>query len=119
MNKNLLIWFIISTVVLSCKEEISNDCSCVVPSWINTYIQKGKDSTGTFSEVLAYKYKGQDVFLIQYKASCCDQFSAQLFNATGSRICFPYGGISGRGDMQCSDFEKEKTEEKLVWKASN
>jgi hypothetical protein len=33
----------------------------------------------------------------------------------GRLICQPDGGITGKGDGKCPDFDKNKTNEKLVW----
>jgi len=62
--------------------------------------------------ILRYRYKGNVVY---YETSpCCDQFT-NLYDQRGKLICHPDGGLTGRGDGKCSDFAKNKTEEKLVW----
>lgn len=64
-------------------------------------------------QIFRYRYKGNVVY---YETSgCCDQFT-NLYDQRGKLLCHPDGGITGRGDGNCSDFGKNKTEEKLVWR---
>lgn len=50
---------------------------------------------------------------VYYETSdCCDQFSS-LYDENGSLICAPDGGLTGRGDGKCTDFEGKML--KLVW----
>ncbi|WP_400192785.1 DUF6970 domain-containing protein [Hymenobacter sp. B81] len=62
--------------------------------------------------VLSYQYNGQTVYY--ESAPCCDNFST-LYDAKGVVLCRPDGGITGRGDGNCADFEKKRTNEQLVW----
>ena len=62
--------------------------------------------------IMSYQYGGQTVYY--QSAPCCDQFS-EVFDTKGKLICQPDGGITGKGDGKCSDFDKTKTNEKLVW----
>ena len=59
-----------------------------------------------------YAYKGQQVYW--ESAPCCDQYST-VYTLKGKIICHPDGGITGNGDGQCASFDKEKTNERLVW----
>jgi hypothetical protein len=63
--------------------------------------------------VYEYTYKSQTVYL--FSADCCDQFSA-LYATDCQLICAPSGGITGKGDGKCIDFNAEAKEVKLVWK---
>lgn len=62
--------------------------------------------------ILSYRYRDQTVYY--QSAPCCDQFST-VFDSRGRVICQPDGGLTGKGDGKCPDFEKNKSEEKLVW----
>ncbi|WP_251046961.1 DUF6970 domain-containing protein [Hymenobacter sp. ISL-91] len=64
-------------------------------------------------QVYSYQYKGATVYF--ETAGCCDQFS-NLYAADGKLLCHPDGGLTGKGDGQCPDFTKARTEEQLVWK---
>ncbi|OON71193.1 hypothetical protein B0919_03025 [Hymenobacter sp. CRA2] len=62
--------------------------------------------------ILSYQYRGQTVYY--ETAGCCDQFTT-LYDAKGNVLCAPDGGLTGRGDGKCPDFDKNRTAEKLVW----
>jgi hypothetical protein len=38
-----------------------------------------------------------------------------LYDAKGKILCHPEGGITGKGDGKCANFDKRKTNEQLVW----
>ena len=63
--------------------------------------------------VAQYKYKEQIVYYIPPAEG--DQMS-ELYNEDCELICHPDGGITGRGDGSCPDFEKERSEEKIIWR---
>lgn len=65
------------------------------------------------AEVNQYTYKGKTVYL--FSSDCCDFFNP-LYDSSCNYICAPSGGITGKGDMQCMDFEKEAKFIRLVWK---
>ena len=112
MRKTLILLVFILSV--SCEKEL---CGCVQPPrWIDKLIAEGKDSTGNFESVYTYNYNNMQVFLVNYKVECCDHFTAQLFDSEGKGLCFPYGGITGKGDMKCLEFDNLKSQEKLYWK---
>lgn len=60
-----------------------------------------------------YTYKGERVFL--FSADCCDQFST-LVDKNCNTICAPSGGITGKGDGKCNDFNEIAKLVKIVWK---
>ena len=62
--------------------------------------------------ILSYEYDGQLVYF--ESAPCCDQYSV-LYDPRGRVLCNPDGGLTGRGDGKCTDFDKKKTKETLVW----
>ncbi|WP_231403080.1 DUF6970 domain-containing protein [Hymenobacter guriensis] len=64
------------------------------------------------ARILSYRLDGQLVYY--FNAPCCDQYST-LYSAKGTVLCRPDGGFTGRGDGKCPDFEKKRTEERLVW----
>ena len=84
------------------------------PPWLKARItavlaeRKGNPITRIFR----YQYGGQTVYYIS--APCCDQYS-NVYDTKGRLVCQPDGGITGKGDGKCADFEKKKTDEKLVW----
>ena len=65
--------------------------------------------------IYKYDYKGQAVYYVP--PQCCDQYS-QLYDANGSIICAPDGGLTGQGNKKCSDFFNESTNRTLIWRDS-
>ena len=86
-----------------------------IPSCIQQKIDQIKVATkwNPPAEVNEYIYQGKQVFL--FSADCCDQFN-ELFDSNCKYICAPSGGITGKGDMKCTDFFDKAQFVKLVWK---
>ena len=84
------------------------------PQWLKARIAAvlSERKRNPITRILRYDYGGQVVYY--QSAPCCDQFS-QVFDTNGKLICQPDGGITGKGDGKCPDFEKNKFNEKLVW----
>ncbi|MBO3270278.1 hypothetical protein F1C16_16945 [Hymenobacter sp. NBH84] len=84
------------------------------PDWINTRIQKIQSTRqlNPPAQMYRYEYRGQTVY---YETiSGADQFST-LYDTTGKVLCHPDGGLTGKGDGNCPDFEKRRTGGVLVW----
>ena len=65
------------------------------------------------AEVNEYSYKDKRVFL--FSSDCCDNFNL-LFDENCKYVCAPTGGITGKGDMSCTDFTEKAKLVKLIWK---
>ena len=65
------------------------------------------------AEVNEYTYKDKRVFL--FSSNCCDNFNL-LFDENCKYVCAPTGGITGKGDLSCTDFIEKAKLVKLVWK---
>lgn len=65
------------------------------------------------AEVNEYSYNGKRVFL--FSADCCDQYH-ELVDENCNYLCAPSGGLTGKGDRKCEDFNAKATFVKLVWK---
>lgn len=100
------------------KKNDSNNPSAAI-SGIPACIQQKIDSIKKVprwnppAEVNEYNYNGKRVFL--FSSDCCDFFNP-LLDSDCNYVCAPSGGISGQGDIKCSDFKKTATHIKLVWK---
>lgn len=57
-------------------------------------------------------YGGKTVYYIA--AICCD-IPSQLLDEDGQLICYPSGGITGRGDGKCASFVVDKSALSTVW----
>ena len=109
-----LLFLLLAFVVLS-SEKCDEQKSGGIPKCIQTKIDsiKAQPKWNPPAEVNEYSYKGKRVFL--FTSDCCD-FVNPLFDSNCNYICAPSGGITGKGDMQCLEFEKEAKLVKLVWK---
>jgi hypothetical protein len=65
------------------------------------------------AQVDEYVYNGKKVFL--FSSDCCDQYNS-LVDEHCNYVCAPGGGITGKGDGACADFDKNAKHIKLVWK---
>lgn len=62
-----------------------------------------------------YDFQGRTVYYVP--PACCDIPSA-LYDAAGTQLCSPDGGLTGKGDGKCPTFFEERTGEALVWRDS-
>jgi hypothetical protein len=63
--------------------------------------------------IYQYSYNGKTVYYIS--APCCDIYSELVDNAC-NLLCAPDGGFIGKGDGKCINFNKTKSNEKLIWR---
>ena len=93
---------------------VSESDTTARPAWLKARIADvlAERKRNPITRILRYTYGGQTVYYIS--APCCDQYS-NVFDTKGRLVCQPDGGITGKGDGKCPDFDKNKTNEKLVW----
>ena len=66
-------------------------------------------------EIWQHEYDGETVFFLPaLPQGCCDNFS-KLYDADGNLICYPDGGITGKGDGRCPDFINSRGRGVLVY----
>lgn len=65
------------------------------------------------AEVNEYNYNGKRVFL--FSSDCCDFYNT-LLDTVCNYICAPNGGLTGKGDGKCPDFDQTAKHIRLVWK---
>jgi len=84
------------------------------PQWLRSRIQTilATRKRNPIIRISRYDYEGETVYY--ESAPCCDQQSI-LYDAQGKVLCHPEGGITGKGDGKCTNFDKRKTNEQLVW----
>ena len=101
----------IDTVITE-KEKVTaeNTPACLL-EMINGFAKEEKQNPPR--KIYSYTYKAKTVYYVT--PPCCDFFS-DLYDSDCKLMGHPDGGITGRGDGKFSDFEKEKRNEKLVWK---
>lgn len=86
-----------------------------VPSCIQEEIRKmfAEPVANPPASIWQYKYKEAIVYYIP--AQCCD-VPSRLLDENCNQICSPDGGMTGKGDGRCPDFESEQRDGKLIWK---
>ncbi len=85
------------------------------PPWLQRLIgqMKAGPPGNPPQTVWRYRYRGQLVYYLP--PQCCDQTSV-LFDAGGTVIGAPDGGLSGRGDGRAADFHALRREGVLLWR---
>ena len=85
-----------------------------LPACIDSLISvfKKEEPQNPPRKIISYTYQGKTVYYVT--APCCDFFT-DLYNNDCVLMGHPDGGFTGRGDGGFPDFEKEKSNEKLVW----
>jgi hypothetical protein len=76
-----------------------------------TEVEKNNPRTAPI-KVDQYLYKNKTVYL--FTADCCDNFNG-LYDDSCRMICAPSGGITGKGDGKCPEFNKDAVFVKQVW----
>ena len=114
MKLILLYGFIVACAGM-CHKNKNGDERTDIPRCIQARIEEIKkepkwNPPATIDE---YLYNGQKVYAIS--ADCCDQFFS-LVDSSCHYICAPSGGITGRGDGKCPDFNEKAKHLRLVWK---
>jgi hypothetical protein len=84
------------------------------PQWLRQRIQSilATRKRNPIIRIVRYQYNDQTVYY--ESAPCCDQQST-LYDVKGGILCHPEGGITGKGDGKCANFDKRRSNEQLVW----
>lgn len=116
MNKKTLIYLTISLLVIIGCNEKSTEPKENNPEWLQAKIEtfKSEPVTNPPREILKYGYK-TDLTVYYINALCCDAYST-LYSSTGDTLCFPDGGLDGKGDGRCSDFLSYASFKAVIWK---
>jgi hypothetical protein len=87
------------------------------PAWVRQLIAKFESEpvANPPHQIVQFRYRSQRVYYVP--PVCCDQMST-LYDSTGAKICSPDGGMTGKGDGQCTDFFTAREEQKVIWKDS-
>lgn len=83
------------------------------PAWLAAKIKEFEGSANPPDLVASYTYQGRLVYYVSPR--CCDQYGL-LFDSTGTELCAPDGGITGRGDGRCPEFIAQRSNEKILWR---
>ena len=106
-------------VVLTSALILAGPTACVAtpaqkPAWVDTLIAtfEAAPVANPPQRILRYRYR--DEFVYYVPPTCCDRPSV-LYDAKGTILCAPDGGITGRGDGKCADFRDRRSEESVIW----
>ena len=85
------------------------------PAWLKDLIRSLEDApvADPPASITRYEYKGETVYFVPQR--CCDIFS-DLYDADGTVIGHPDGGIAGQGDGRVPDFFHEHTGGEVIWR---
>ncbi len=104
-----LIFLLFSTQ--QCSKKKSPDMSVCVQKKINEIKKEPRwNPPATVNE---YLYNGKTVYL--FSSDCCDQYN-MVYDNQCNYVCAPSGGITGKGDSKCEDFNTTAKHVRLVWK---
>lgn len=84
------------------------------PAWLEVELKQiaGEPVSNPPTVVFRYRYRGEVVYYRPPR--CCDVFG-ELYDESGETLCFPDGGITGRGDGRCNDFFATRSDCEVVW----
>jgi hypothetical protein len=96
-------------------EKCKKDSEKEIPTCIQQKIDEIKKQSkwNPPAEVYEYRYNGRRVYY--FTSNCCDQYNV-VYDDKCNQICAPSGGINGKGDMKCGDFNEKAEKVRLVWK---
>ncbi len=85
------------------------------PKWVDDLIKQFEKApvANPPLSIWQYEYKNQVVYFVP--AHCCD-IPSVVYDASGTVLCSPDGGIAGKGDERCDDFFTQRSGEQLIWK---
>ena len=84
------------------------------PPWLVRLIEEHASQTVANPPVRIVRQEYESGVFYYVPPRCCDIWS-DLFDAEGSLVCHPDGGITGGGDGQCPDLG-ELIREEIVWR---
>ena len=102
------------TGVRATPREVPDREQTSLPEWLTQLIRKLESAppANPPARLTRYTYRDQTVFYLPPR--CCD-IASILYDADGKVLCKPDGGLTGAGDGRCSDFSKERKDERLIW----
>lgn len=106
-------------LIVSCdeKEENASPVICGVEnpienlSWLKEKIDTFSKTTGVGIQIFQATYQNETVFIVDDCMNCADAL-IQVYNCQGDVIC-QLGGFAGLNT--CPDFDKEVSNQELIW----
>jgi hypothetical protein len=98
-------------LISSCSKPVCPEIPACIEAKIDAL--KAQPKQNPAGEVRLYDYKGKTVY--GFSAGCCDQFYS-VYDAYCNYVCAPSGGITGKGDGSCPDFDSTAKDLGIIWK---
>ncbi|HEX2608706.1 MAG TPA: hypothetical protein VHK91_15065 [Flavisolibacter sp.] len=107
--------FTAAVLLLIAAQKCKRESKAAIPACIQQRIDaiKKEPKWNPAAQVDLYRYNGKEVYY--FSSNCCDQYN-QVTDANCTTICAPSGGITGRGDRQCDDFNEKAQFIRTIWK---
>ena len=113
---------LLALLITGCKTGETSDIESIneqkpvagADEWLNNLIFKLRQEESANPPAKIYRYTYQDNIVYYLSGRCCD-IPSKLYDKSGTVICEPDGGITGRGDGRCPDFFEKRTDETLIW----
>ena len=107
----LIVTLLVSFTAPQCSKTKKENPSTCIEQKINEIKKEQKwNPPATVDE---YMYNGKTVYL--FSSDCCDQYN-MVYDSDCNYVCAPSGGITGKGDSKCEDFNTTAKHIRLVWK---
>jgi len=106
----IIVLAVIIATGTQCSRKIYGDAPSCLKSKIDEIISKPVGNPPV--KISEYNYNGQKVYLLA--RPCCDQYN-ELYDSDCNYLCAPSGGLTGKGDGKCPDFETNAKFIRVVW----
>ena len=63
--------------------------------------------------VYKYYYQNKDVYVFEFS---CGDIPVVVYDEKGNMLCVPYGGVTGKGDGECSCFFDDAIKMEEIWR---
>ena len=98
-------------ITYGCQQDTSLVPKDQVPECIQQKITKQQNNC--LKKVIRYHYRKKVVYLFSRK-KCPDAYHP-LYDKNCEKVCVPFGGMSGKGNGECPEFEQNATKKELIW----
>ncbi|MDQ3279363.1 MAG: hypothetical protein M3Q06_13625 [Bacteroidota bacterium] len=102
--------FLLTVLAQTCSKKSDSNIPSCIQARIDAIRQQPKWNPP--ASVTEYRYQGRTVYL--FSSNCCDQYN-EVVDAACNYICAPSGGMTGKGDRKCADFNEKAEKIKVVW----
>jgi hypothetical protein len=106
--------FLLTGVILQ-SQNCNKKAIIRIPSCIQDKIEAIQQLPRFNPPATVYRYLYEDKYVYLFSSNCCDQYN-YVYDKDCQIICAPTGGLTGKGDGRCSNFNQMASEETLIWK---